>query len=67
MREAMMLDFERDPTFRMDDVHDLTRPQIRERIMTRVRRIIFVAHLIFLQTDSQYGQVHYERVRVGLS
>lgn len=32
----MMLEFERDPTFRMDDVHDLTRPEVRERIMTRV-------------------------------
>lgn len=31
-----MLEFERDPAFRMDDVHDLTRPEIRERIMTRV-------------------------------
>ena len=38
MREAMMLEFERDPTFRMDDVHDLTRPEVRERIMTRVKR-----------------------------
>lgn len=36
MREAMMLEFERDPTFRMEDVHDLTRPEVRERIMTRV-------------------------------
>lgn len=33
-----MLEFERDPTFRMDDVHDLTRPEVRERIMTRVKR-----------------------------
>lgn len=32
-----MLEFERDPTFRMDDVHDLTRPEVRERIMTRVK------------------------------
>jgi len=32
-----MLEFERDPSFRMDDVHDLTRPEIRERIMTRVK------------------------------
>ena len=35
-----MLEFERDPTFRMDDVHDLTRPEVRERIMTRVTKII---------------------------
>ncbi len=32
----MMGEFERDITFRMNDVHDLTRPEIRERIMTRV-------------------------------
>ena len=41
MREAMMLEFERDPTFRMDDVHDLTRPEVRERIMTRVNNNFF--------------------------
>lgn len=35
----MMLEFERDPAFRMDDVHDLTRPEVRERIMTRVNYI----------------------------
>lgn len=43
MREAMMLDFERDPAFRMDDVHDLTRPEVRERIMTRVKSS-FIIH-----------------------
>lgn len=36
----MMLEFERDPTFRMDDVHDLTRPEVRERIMTRIPSMI---------------------------
>lgn len=36
----MMLEFERDPAFRMDDVHDLTRPQVRERIMTRIPSMI---------------------------
>lgn len=35
-REKIMLEFERDPTFRLDDIHDLTRPQLRERYMTRV-------------------------------
>lgn len=40
MREAMMLEFERDPAFRMDDCHDLTRPQVRERIMTRIPSMI---------------------------
>ena len=33
-------DFERDPSFRMHDVHDLTRAQIRERIMTRLPSVI---------------------------
>jgi hypothetical protein len=32
----MMLQFERDPLFRMDNVHDLTRPEVRERVMKRV-------------------------------
>ena len=48
MREAMMLEFERDPTFRMDDVHDLTRPEVRERIMTRVNNIFNFLSIIFL-------------------
>ncbi len=47
MREAMMLEFERDPTFRMDDVHDLTRPEVRERIMTRVKLSIKILVNIF--------------------
>ena len=47
MREAMMLEFERDPTFRMDDVHDLTRPEVRERIMTRVNNIFNLLSIIF--------------------
>lgn len=33
-----MLEFERDPLFRMDNVHDLTRPEVRERVMKRVCR-----------------------------
>ena len=37
LRERMMVEFEHDPTFRMDNVHDLTRPQVREQIMTRLR------------------------------
>lgn len=36
LKEKMMLQFERDPTFKIDDVHDLSRPQIRARVMTRV-------------------------------
>lgn len=36
VREANALEFERDPSFRMDDYHDLTRAEVRERVMTRV-------------------------------
>ena len=32
----MLLQFERDPTFRLDDYYDLTKDQQRERVMTRV-------------------------------
>jgi hypothetical protein len=34
----MMLEFERDPAFRNHDIHDLTRPQTRKRIMEKVRK-----------------------------
>lgn len=43
----MMAEYEHDPTFRIDNVHDLTRPQIREQVMTRLRSI---AH--YMNTDS---------------
>ena len=36
MYKRIMWECERDPSFRMDDVHDLTRAEYRERIMTRV-------------------------------
>lgn len=34
--QTMMLQFERDPTFRMDDMPDQTKDAIRERVMKRV-------------------------------
>lgn len=37
----MMRDFERDPTFKMDDVHELTRSQIREGIMKRAKKMAY--------------------------
>lgn len=37
----MMLQFERDPTFRMDNVHDLTRPEVRERVIKRVLAALY--------------------------
>lgn len=53
----MMLEFERDPTFRMDDVHDLTRPEVRERIMTRVNNR-FKVHNLCVFLDSEYDKVY---------
>lgn len=43
-REKIMLEFERDPTFRLDDLPDLTRPQLRERYMTRVHMCHYHHH-----------------------
>jgi acyl-CoA oxidase len=39
-REKIMLELERDPTFRVDDIPDLTRPQLRERYATRLQSIV---------------------------
>ncbi|KAL1918951.1 uncharacterized protein VTP21DRAFT_2332 [Calcarisporiella thermophila] len=40
MRERMMLEFERDPIFRLYDVYDLTKDQIRERTMEKFRNMV---------------------------
>lgn len=34
-----MMELERDPTFRMHDMYDLTKDQIRERTMEKVRKL----------------------------
>ena len=47
LKEKMMMELERDPTFKVEDMHDLARPQIRERIMTRARNLVF-----HMQNDS---------------
>lgn len=31
-----MLEFERDPLFKLDDIHDLNKDQLRERTMEKV-------------------------------
>lgn len=31
-----MQDFERDPLFKMDDIHDISKEQLRERTMEKV-------------------------------
>lgn len=36
LKEKFMLEFERDLTFKNDDIHDLTKDQVRERTMERV-------------------------------
>ena len=41
LKEKMMMELERDPTFKVEDMHDLSRPQIRERIMTRARNLVY--------------------------
>lgn len=36
IREKFMMELERDPTFRMYDMYDVTKDQIRERTMEKV-------------------------------
>jgi acyl-CoA oxidase len=37
IREKFMMELERDPTFRMYDMYDVTKDEIRERTMEKVR------------------------------
>lgn len=37
IREKFMMELERDPTFRMHDMYDVTKDQIRERTMEKVQ------------------------------
>ncbi|CAO3646632.1 unnamed protein product [Cunninghamella blakesleeana] len=46
-KEKVMLDFERDPLFKMDDIHDLSKAELRERTIEKFRSMVH-----FLQTDS---------------
>jgi acyl-CoA oxidase len=36
MKEHFMQDFERDPLFKMDDIHDISKDELRERTMEKV-------------------------------
>ncbi|KAG2185200.1 hypothetical protein INT44_001990 [Umbelopsis vinacea] len=40
VRERMMLELERDQVFRMNDFHDLTKDQLRERTMEKFRSLL---------------------------
>lgn len=62
-REKIMLEFERDPTFQMTDIHDLTRPELRERYMTRV--LLNMTRNNFLV--AKYCQIYIDRVCKRLS
>jgi len=42
-----MLELERDPVFKMEDIHDLKFDQIRERSMAKVRKF-FLFRLLHL-------------------
>ena len=52
-----MMELERDPSFNLDDRHDLTRPETRERAMTRVRNVVH--HIL-------NDQEHISRLRFDL-
>jgi acyl-CoA oxidase len=38
LKERFMQDFERDPLFKMDDIHDITKDELRERTMEKVNQ-----------------------------
>ncbi|KAF7726815.1 fatty-acyl coenzyme A oxidase [Apophysomyces ossiformis] len=40
LREQIMLELERDPLFRMDDIHDITKAELRERTMEKFRSML---------------------------
>ncbi|CEI88092.1 Putative Acyl-coenzyme A oxidase [Rhizopus microsporus] len=35
LKERFMQEFERDPLFKMDDIHDITKDELRERTMEK--------------------------------
>jgi acyl-CoA oxidase len=37
LKEKIMQEFERDPKFNMDDIHDITKSELRERTMEKVK------------------------------
>ncbi|CAO3678786.1 unnamed protein product [Rhizopus stolonifer] len=40
LKERFMQEFERDPLFKMDDIHDITKDELRERTMEKFRSLI---------------------------
>ncbi|KAL9547182.1 hypothetical protein MBANPS3_006299 [Mucor bainieri] len=40
LKERFMQDFERDPLFKMDDIHDISKEQLRERTMEKFRSLV---------------------------
>ncbi|KAI8636766.1 acyl-CoA dehydrogenase/oxidase C-terminal [Parasitella parasitica] len=40
LKERFMQDFERDPLFKMDDIHDISKEQLRERTMEKFRCLV---------------------------
>ncbi|KAG0167918.1 fatty-acyl coenzyme A oxidase [Apophysomyces sp. BC1034] len=40
LKERMMLELERDPLFKMDDIHDISKDELRERTMEKFRSLL---------------------------
>lgn len=53
-----MFELERDPLFKLNDIHDLTKAEIRERTMAK-----FVSMAHYLQSESI---PQFQQVRAGL-
>jgi len=62
LREKMLLQFERDPTFRLDDSYDLTKNEQRQRVMTRVGTIC----TLFILLATKHDSICQQRINIGL-
>lgn len=40
-----MQEFERDPLFKMDDIHDITKNELRERTMEKVQWLMIIYNI----------------------
>ncbi|KAI7903394.1 acyl-CoA dehydrogenase/oxidase C-terminal [Cokeromyces recurvatus] len=41
LKERIMLELERDPLFKMDDIHDISKAELRERTMEKFRSLLY--------------------------
>ncbi|KEI39451.1 uncharacterized protein L969DRAFT_48519, partial [Mixia osmundae IAM 14324] len=53
LKEKFMIELERDPAFKLDDIHDLTKDQLRERTMAKFANMV---HYVTTETIDVFTQ-----------